>query len=95
MVKDDANLRMGVFMGTIGALAAFAGGLEANKGGHTMPIHHGLVGCLLVVGGLACRNEFLTPAIALTGAGMAISDIQDLPQWLDLGTPVTPVTKSY
>jgi hypothetical protein len=92
----ESNLGMGIFVGIVGAMAAFAGGLEADKQPHTSPVHHGLVGCIMVVGGLALRNDFFTPAIALTGAGMALSDIQDLPQWLEIGHPmgedVTPST---
>lgn len=96
-MTDDGNLKIGLAMGLVGAVAAFAGGLQANGGGHTMPIHHGLVGCIMIATGLLCKNDVLTPAIALTGVGMAASDIQDVPQWLDIGYPpaLVDTTKGY
>ena len=61
-------------------------------------MHHGLLGCLLIAGGLLLKNDFMTPALVITGVGMAVSDLGDFPDWLNIGTPEHPLasrTRSY
>lgn len=95
----DEGLKLGLGVGLVGGLAAFAAGLDQTHYPHSSVMHHGLLGCILVAGGLLLHDDFLTPALAITGVGMAVSDPADFPQWLDLGALRQPspidTTRSY
>lgn len=84
---DDDRLSAGLVVGGVLGLVTFTLGMVACQKPHFMPIHHGFLGLVSVGTGLVIRDSFYSPIMLFSGLGMMFSDLQDVPEWLNFGSP--------
>jgi hypothetical protein len=85
-VADDRS-QLGLMVGGVLGLVTFTAGMLACQHPHVWPVHHGFVGVVTTGAGIIARDSFYSPVLILSGLGMVLSDLQDIPEWLTFGTP--------
>jgi uncharacterized membrane protein YkvI len=81
------RLLSGLLLGGVSCALLYTIGAAFCSAPHTSPVHHGLVGLVTAGIGVMARDDFYTPLLMLSGAGMMFSDLNDMPDWLNIGTP--------